>query len=300
MFLAPEKKFIELENKERLAYFEKGHGDKVIVLVHGNFSSSYHYEPLYKRLPEDYRVIAMDLRGYGDSSYNTPISTLHELADDVVLLLKELNVKSVNLVGWSLGGCVSMSIAARYPELVEKLILISSGSVKGYPVFKKDASGQNIVGGLYSSKEELALDPVTVAPMVLCQTTKNAKLMETIWNLTIYTSASKKTPSEEESAVWIDETLKQRNLVDADWALMNYNISSTTSFYAAGEDIAKNIKCPVLALNGRQDITTPEVMTAENREAIPHIKQVYYEDCGHSILNDQPDLLLNDILEFIK
>jgi pimeloyl-ACP methyl ester carboxylesterase len=135
MFLKLEKKYMDLPNGEKIAYIEKGQGDKVILLIHGNFSSCYHYEPLYKRIPDDYRVIVPDLRGYGDSSYNTPIDTLHELADDVVLLLKALGIEKAVVTGWSLGGCVSMSMAARYPEMVEKLILISSGSAKGYPVF---------------------------------------------------------------------------------------------------------------------------------------------------------------------
>lgn len=299
MFLALEKKFIDLPNGEKLAYIEKGQGDKVILLIHGNFSSCYHYEPLYKRIPDDYRVIAPDLRGYGDSSYNTPINTLHELADDVVLLLKELGVEKAAVAGWSLGGCVAQSIAARYPSIVEKLILIGSGSAKGYPVFKKSATYENLVGQIYETKEELATDPVTVAPMVMCQKNKDYKTMENIWNLTIYTAESGKRPTEEENKFYIGETLKQVNLVDADWALMRFNISDTTSFYSQGEDIAKNIVCPVLAINGKQDITVPEIMTSENRQAIKGIIQKYYDDCGHSVPNDQPELLTKDVLEFV-
>lgn len=300
MFLKIEKKYVTLPNGEKIAYVEKGKGDKVIVLVHGNFSSSYHYEPLYKRIPEEYRVIAPDLRGYGDSSYNKGIESLHELADDVIDLLKIIKVEKCILAGWSLGGCVSQSIAARYPEMVEKLALISSGSVKGYPVFKKDGQFQNLIGQIYESKEELALDPVTVLPMVTCQQTKNYKFMESIWNMTIYTSLSQKRPTEEENAIYLEETCKQVNLVDADWALMRFNISGETSFYSAGEDIAKNITCPVIAFNGRQDITTPEVMTSENRTWIKQIEQVYYDDCAHSILVDNPDQLAKDFLEFVN
>ena len=300
MFLKIEKKFIDLPNKERIAYVEKGAGDKVILLIHGNFSSSYHYEPLYKNIPEDYRVLALDLRGYGDSSYNNKIESIHDFADDVYMFLQALNISEAYVVGWSLGGCVAQSLTARYPSVTKKLILISSGSVKGYPVFKKDVSFQNMIGKIYETKEELALDPVTVVPMVTCQSTKNYKFMESIWNMTIYTSTSQKRPDEESSQVFLEETCKQVNLVDADWALMRYNISNETSFYSYGENLAKNSVCPVLALNGKQDITTPEVMTSENRQYIPHIIQKYYEDCGHSILVDQPDLLVKDVLEFIN
>lgn len=299
MYLNLEKKKVTLPNGETIAYVDKGAGAKTLVLIHGNFSSCYHYEPLYKLIEEDYRVIAMDLRGYGDSSYNNGFDSLHELADDVVALLKELKVEKAVVAGWSLGGCVAMSLTARYPEMVEKLILIASGSVKGYPVFCKDEKGLPMVGKTYETKEALSADPVNVLPMLLCQQKQDAAMMENIWNLTIYTSASKKKPEEDAGKVFIQETLKQRNLVDADWALMRFNISDQPSFYAQGEDIAKNITCPVLAVNGRQDVTVPEIMTAENRQFIAGIEQKYYEDCGHSIIVDEPVQLWEDMKAFI-
>ena len=299
MFLNLEKKTVSLPNGETVAYVEKGKGEKTIVLIHGNFSSSYHYEPLYKIIDEDYRVLAMDLRGYGDSSYNNGFDSLHELADDVAAFLKEVGVEKAYVAGWSLGGCVAMSLTARYPQMVEKLILIASGSVKGYPVFCKDEAGAPVLGKTYETKEALSADPVNVLPMLICQQNQDTAMMENIWNLTIYTSASAKRPEEDSGKVFIQETLKQRNLVDADWALMKFNISDQPSFYAQGEDIAKNITCPVLAVNGRQDITVPEIMTAENRAAIVQIEQKYYEDCGHSIIVDEADRLWKDMKAFI-
>lgn len=298
MFLKIEKKFATIPNGEKIAYIEKGVGEKVIVLIHGNFSGSYHYEPVYKNIPDNYRIIAPDLRGYGDSSYNTPINTIHDFADDVVALLKVLGIEKAYVVGWSLGGCVAQSIAARY-DVIEKLVLIASGSVKGYPVFKKDATGQSNVGSLFANKEELAQD-ISIATMELTERTKNYKMMEAVFNATIYTSPSQKRPDEESSAIFLEETCKQVNLVDADWALMHYNISNETSFYSHGEDIAKNIKCPVLALNGKSDITVPEIMTSENRTHIPGLIQKYYDDCGHSLLVDQTEMLVNDILDFVN
>ena len=299
MFLNLEKKFVELGNGEKYAYIEKGEGDKVVLLIHGNNASSIHYEPLYREFPEGYRVIAPDLRGFGDSSYNKPFDTIHQIADDVVLFMKKLGITSANVVGWSFGGCVAQSLAARYPALVEKLVLLSSGSVKGYPIFKKDAMGQNKVGEIYSSKEELALDPITVLPLLAIESKKDTKNMEIIWNYTIYTSKSQKRPDEDASEIFLLESCKERCLVDADWALMNYNITDTTSFYAPGENIAKDITCPVLAVNGEEDIVVPEIMISENRQAIPSLKQVYYADCGHSVMVDQPAKFLEDLLSFI-
>ena len=56
----------------------------------------------------------------------------------------------------------------------------------------------------------------------------------------------------------------------------------------------------MIAFNGRQDITTPEIMTSENRTCIKQIEQVYYGDCAHSILVDNLDQLAKDFLEFVN
>ena len=76
-----EKKYISIGN-ETIAYLDEGTGP-VVVMVHGNMSSSVHYEPLITRIKDKYRCVALDLRGFGDSSYNNRFDTLEELADDV-------------------------------------------------------------------------------------------------------------------------------------------------------------------------------------------------------------------------
>mgnify|MGYP000866442373 CR=1 FL=1 len=88
-----EKKKVTLKNGEVVSYVEQGQGEKTIILIHGNFSSSLHFTPLLERLPKDMKVIAPDLRGYGDSSYYRRISSLADLANDVHLLIEVLKIK---------------------------------------------------------------------------------------------------------------------------------------------------------------------------------------------------------------
>ena len=78
-------KSIKLPNGEAMAYRQMGEGDKVLVLVHGNYSSSVHVDMIMEGMPEGFKMYAPDLRGYGDTTYNTPISSLKELASDVKL-----------------------------------------------------------------------------------------------------------------------------------------------------------------------------------------------------------------------
>ena len=83
----------------------------------------------------------MDLRGFGDSTYNTPIKELDDFAEDVHLFIKELGMHKVTLAGWSLGGMVSMLLAAKHPDDIENLVLISSVGLEGHKLYKYDEQG---------------------------------------------------------------------------------------------------------------------------------------------------------------
>ena len=130
-----EKKYISI-GKETIAYLDIGEGP-VVLMVHGNMSSSVHYEPLISRIKDKYRCIALDLRGFGDSSYNNRFDTLEELADDVNLFTEALGIDSYYLVGWSNGGGVSLRLCAKYPDEVKKFFDIEGAGLKGYPLYQK-------------------------------------------------------------------------------------------------------------------------------------------------------------------
>ena len=291
-----EKKYVTLKNGETYAYLEKGTGSNVLVLIHGNLSSSVYYMPLIQRLPEDIRVIAPDLRGFGNSSYQNPFDSLATLATDIQLLLSELKISKAHIAGWSLGGGVAMEFAARYPKSTNKLILINSTTHKGYPIFKKDAQNAPIFTEGYKNKEDMAKDPIQVKPILEALATENAFFMSYIYDLTIY---SNKKPSPEDSQLYIKETLKQRALVDADFALASLNMSDTPNLYSKGDGSIKQIKADTLMFWGTLDKTVPEYMVLDNLKAIPNAKYVKFDDCGHSPLVDKPDELANEILAFI-
>jgi pimeloyl-ACP methyl ester carboxylesterase len=58
-------------------------GEKTIVLLHGNLSSSVHWTPLIHALKLSYRVIAFDIREFGDSTYAQSFDDLDTLAEDI-------------------------------------------------------------------------------------------------------------------------------------------------------------------------------------------------------------------------
>lgn len=292
-----EKKYIKLHNGETLAYYEQGSGDKTLLLIHGNLSSSTYYLPLFKELPSNIHTIAVDLRGFGDSTYLHKFGSLKELADDIALFVKALSLKKVIVTGWSLGGGVAMELAAHYPQLVEKLILINSTTHKGYPIFKKDATFKPLVGQIYANAEEMANDPVQVKPVIDALQVNNTGFMTYIYDLTIYTVNK---PTIEDNVLYIAETMKQKCLPEADYALATLNMGNTPNFYRSGDNTIIKIQCPVLHFWGTKDLTVPEYMVLENIEALKgQSTYIKFENCGHSPLVDKPKELGIEILKFM-
>jgi pimeloyl-ACP methyl ester carboxylesterase len=291
-----EKKYVKLVNKETYAYLEQGKGNKNLLLVHGNTSSSVYFKPLLERLSEDIHVYAMDLRGFGDSTYEKPIETLQDFADDIYLFMEKLDINKASVLGWSLGGGVVMEFAAKYPKKLDKLILLESASYKGYPVFKKDENNQMIIGEIYESREEMAKDPVQVLPLLNAYQTENIDLIKTIYNMTIYNINK---PNEKDFDLYAKETIKQRNLVDVDFALASLNMGNEPTLYSKGDNTIKDIEAETLHIWGSHDLMVPESMVRTNVEAIKDSTFVKFDQCGHSPLVDAPEKLTKTILDFI-
>ena len=290
-----EKRYLDI-GREVLAYLDEGSGEPVLLL-HGNMSSSVHFEPLIERLRGGWRCIAPDLRGFGDSTYRASFDSLDELAEDVSLFLERLGLPSVFVAGWSTGGGIGLKLAAICPDKVRKLFCIEGAGHRGYPIFEKDAAMQN-TGRPYESKLRMAEDPLQVAPMLGIFEAGNAAAMTAIWDATIYPA---KKPTTEQSVRWIAETLKQRNLIDVDWALATLNMSEEPGSYGPGDGSIRKVACPVALTTGQLDLVVPEAMVLDNYRALGgDATLLRYEDCGHSPLVDCPDRLCADMEEFFS
>lgn len=282
------KKFISAGG-ETFAYTEVGAGEPVL-LVHGNFSSGVFYKDLYDRISDKFRCIAPDLRGFGDSTYNSRFDTLGELADDLAAFLDALGLKSVYVVGHSLGGGVAMEFAARYPEKVKKLFNVEGVGCKGYPLFKDD-------GSRYKDKTELLQNPA-VGPMLAAIEGKVYAAIKAAFDATIHT-VNKPDKAEEERMY--AESVKERCLLDADWALAVFNMSDEDTPYTPTWHGCKKIKCPVRFTLADSDIIVPNQMVLDNIEALgDRASVVKYEKCGHSPFVDCPDRLAKDVAEFFS
>lgn len=298
MARAIELKSVTLSNGETLGYREAGSGDKLLLLIHGNMTSSKHWQPVLEAMPDGYRMIAVDMRGFGISSYHQPINSLRDFADDIMELVRQLDLKDFAVAGWSTGGGVAMELVANYPGYANKLILLESVGYTGYPLYRKDANGQPIVGDHLTTKEEIAQDPVQVLPILNAYQNKDKATLKMIWNALIYTHNQ---PDEATYDEYLDDMLTQRNLVDVDYALAHFNMSHEHNGTSEGSGLIDRIEIPTLVLWGRRDLVVPEYMATTTAAAIgDNAKLVYLENCGHSPLVDDLDTMLATWLEFLE
>jgi len=99
-----------------------------ILCLHGRWGRGETWIDFMHRYGEQYRVIAPDQRGHGLSGKPVGKYTAAEMAEDMVCLLDDLQVKRVILVGHSMGGYIAGYLAAAYPRYVEALALLAKSA----------------------------------------------------------------------------------------------------------------------------------------------------------------------------
>ncbi|HBG70314.1 MAG: hypothetical protein A2W93_16010 [Bacteroidetes bacterium GWF2_43_63] len=105
----------------KLYFREYGQGQPLIIL-HGLLGMSDHWIPLAKQFSEQFHVVVPDLRNHGQSPHAEDFS-YRCMQSDIMELLSDLQLKSCNLLGHSMGGKLAMQLALNHPEKVDKLIV---------------------------------------------------------------------------------------------------------------------------------------------------------------------------------
>ena len=125
----PPSQFVEIDGV-RMHYRDEGEGP-VVVLLHANYSSLFMWEPWVAALRDRYRVIRLDLPAHGltgpEPSGNYTLERIQQLFEKFV---DEKGLERFTVVGTSIGGTVAMRYTADHPDRIERLVLISPGSLE--------------------------------------------------------------------------------------------------------------------------------------------------------------------------
>lgn len=107
-------------NGIKIYYEEYGKGD-TLLLIHGNSESLKSFEKQIPEFSKHFYVIAMDSRGQGNSSKDDKKMSYELMAEDVNSFLETLNVKNINVLGWSDGGIIGLILAMEHPDKIKQL-----------------------------------------------------------------------------------------------------------------------------------------------------------------------------------
>lgn len=126
-----EKKNIQLKNKCTISYYDNGVPDaKTLFFVHGWAADKDNLKAVYHSLEDTFRVIALDLPGFGESSRPPGNVGSPEYAEYIKEFLEILGISRVIYTGHSFGGKIGILLALSCPDLVEKLVLIDSSGLR--------------------------------------------------------------------------------------------------------------------------------------------------------------------------
>lgn len=107
-----------------LAFEDVGAGEPTLLFVHGWLCNRSYFGPQREYFSHSHRVVVVDLRGHGESDKPRQNYTMEGFADDLAWLCEQLAVRRPVVVGHSMGGVISLALAARYPALAAAIVMI--------------------------------------------------------------------------------------------------------------------------------------------------------------------------------
>ncbi|MGE5407330.1 MAG: alpha/beta fold hydrolase [Syntrophothermus sp.] len=245
----------------RIAFAEAGEGS-VLLLVHGIGGNLRNWEPVIGPLSRHHRVIAPDLPGHGESEPGHGDYSIGAFASILRDLLLSLGQERATLVGHSLGGGIAMQFGYQFPEMVERLILVSSGGLgpevsailraaslpgAGSVIQVSAAAGNRVVPALAGGLRRLGLRP-------------NPDVAEVLRG---YGSLS----DPDRRAAFLATA---RSVIGTDGQRVN-----------AGERLYLAEHVPMLIVWGSRDPIIPVRHGEDAHRRLPHSRLEVFEDVGH-------------------
>lgn len=110
----------------KLAYIDTGSGDPPLLFIHGWCCDHTYWPDQIPEFAKRQRVVAVDLRGLGQSDVPDEDSTISQFADDVAWLSRELSLDRPVLIGHSMGGLIALNVVRKFPNLARAAVFVDA------------------------------------------------------------------------------------------------------------------------------------------------------------------------------
>ena len=263
--------FIDVEGV-RVHYVEAGRGEPV-VLIHGLNASTFSFRYMIPDLAQHFRVVALDLKGFGYSERPAEGDfSLTAQAKLVEQTMARLGIERAAVIGHSMGGAVAMHLATLFPERVDKLVLVNS------------ATDRELRRGL------------RLAPLI-------RPLLPAIAFLTFHRRGFRR--FELQSGIH-DPSYLTPEILDEyiRWSRMKGHLRGLGSFLvdrrSDGPLRPEAISAPTLVLWGEHDRWLPPESGEELARLIPNAQLDLVPSSGHMPMEEQPDYSARALIAFLR
>ena len=274
----PQSRFADV-NGVRLHYLQAGAG-KPVILLHGFAETSHMWLPLMSELQATHNVIAVDLRGAGDSSAPATGYTKAQMAVDIHELAKSLGFPSASLVGHDIGLMVAYAYAAQYPKEVSKIALMDAFLL-----------GVGNWRDAWLTRDHWHFHFYGETPLALVKGRARTYL-DHFWN--DFAADRRKSVSE-----------RDRQLYASEYAKPNHMLAGFEWFHSFEQDAADNARfakvsltMPMLVIAGGK--ASGQFLINQARLVASNVEGVVIPDSGHWLMEEAPVQTTSKLVEFLN
>ncbi|MDP6174584.1 MAG: alpha/beta hydrolase [Rhodospirillales bacterium] len=275
----------------RLHYLDWGNeGAPPLVLIHGTRDHAHNWDWVARELCDEFHVLAVDLRGHGDSDWtNSGAYALDEFVFDLSQLVKERDLAPLSLIGHSLGGIIVLRYAGILPENVSKLVAIE-GMGRPPPHVPRSQPGsthdkyRNWLGKMHDLVDTPYKNQPSLEAAIQRMQEANSHLSpERVRHLT-------------------EHGVKQNEDGTYRWKFDHYIYARMNTPKGVDLEVSRemwsNITCPTLLVRGLDSWTSDPKEVGET-EYFQNARVVNVENAGHWVHHDQLDEFLNVTKPFL-
>ena len=245
-------------------------GSPAMVLLHGLTGHARTWDVFANALQREYHIFALDQRGHGDTGWpNPPQYDTDDFVEDLRSLADHWGIAGFVLIGLSMGAHNSLAFAAKYPEMVERLVPVDIGPTL----------------------------PRLDEPEMKARLDRLYREFETIEDA--YADAIENSPIADQDMIRHRARHSLKRTEDGRWAPKH---TSEVALHWKPDDLSdtiRTIQCPTLLVRGGlSEVLSPEVAESMT-EAMPDCRLVTIGGSGHSVPQDKPAEFELAVREFL-
>jgi len=268
-------RFVLVDNK-KIHYLEQGKG-KPIILIHGFYYNTVMWKKNMEDLAKKFKVYAIDLWGWGYSERLKELNYSYELyGKQIVGFMDALKIPKASLVGQSMGGGISVYLAAHFPDRVDKLILVDPAVIP-YPMTTTGRVYQLPYVGEF-------LNAIPGNGLI-------KKTIQTVW----FYDPQKVTDD------YVEEVARPMNIKGSLEGMMFIlrNVLKEPYVEAEAQKLAQMNK-PILIIHGREDKAIPLDRSQKLNALWKESQLVIFEKAGHTPQEEYPEKFNPLAMEFLS